>query len=189
MKKLAITLLSTLVPVLVVVFGFLFFQAEIASAFDSTRCTYDGQCVDNQKCYSPCGGGCGVWVANGPCGSAVVGGIRPPDGVKDFNLDAAMQGSGGNAIGLFVFVSRALRLFTIICGLGIFLTFLWAGYALITQAGNSKAYSDVRERLQYALVGLIIVVSAYTIAAIIGLIFFGNPAYLINPDLASIGAI
>ena len=183
--------LTLLFPVIlfVVFFAVSTFLPTSAQAFDSSKCTYTGQCVDNMKCYSPCGGRCGVWVSNGPCGSAVVGGIKPPEGVLEYNTETMMQGGGGNSIGIFAFLSVALRLFTIICGLFMFFNFLWAGYALITRAGDSKAFSDVRERLQYALIGLVIIVAAYMISAIFGLLFFGDAGFILQPNIAMFGAI
>lgn len=178
--------------ILAVTFAFVFFAFQkptISQAFDSSKCTYIGQCVDNLKCYSPCGNSCGVWVANGPCGSAVIGGIQPPDGVIDYNLDAAMQGGGGNAIGIFVFLSVALRLFTVVAGLFMFFNFFIAGYTLIVSAGNSQKYTDVRERLTFGMIGLVIIVAAYMIAAMIGLLFFGDATFILQPDISQYGAI
>lgn len=177
-----------LLILLFVALGF-FASNQAVRAFDPTQCTYDGQCVQNETCYSPCGGGCGVWVANGPCGSAVVGGIKPPEGVQDYNTIAMMGGGGGNAIGVFAFISVGLRLFTIISGLFILFNFLIAGYTLIASAGNSQKYTDVRERLTFALIGLVIIVAAYMLAAMIGLIFFGDATFILQPNISQYSAL
>lgn len=158
-------------------------------AWDGSKCSYENQCVDNFKCHSPCGDSCGTWLKGDPCGSAVIGGIAPPSGVADYNTIAVFGGGGGNAIGVFAFISVGLRLFTILCGLFMFFNFLWAGYSLITRAGDNKAYTDVRERLSFAMIGLVVVVAAYMLAAMIGLIFFGDATFILQPDISRYSAI
>ncbi len=165
------------------------FFVPTAQAWDGSKCSYVDQCVENYRCK--CLGACTgtiIWTKGDPCGSAVIGGIRPPNGVSDYNLIAMLGGSGDN-IGIFAFISVGLRLFTILCGLFMFFNFLWAGYSLITRAGDSKAYADIRERLQYAMIGLVVVVAAYMLAAMIGLIFFGDATFILNPDITQYGAI
>lgn len=185
-------ILSSLVFGTILALGLMLFtfqQPSTTKAFDGSKCTYIGQCVDNVKCYSPCGNSCGVWVPGGACGSAVIGGIQPPDGVLDYNQAAAIQGGGGNAIGIFVFLSTALKLFTVVAGLFMFFNFFIAGYTLIAGAGNSQKYTDVRERLTFGIIGLVIIVAAYMIAAMIGLLFFGDATFILQPDISQYGAI
>ncbi len=146
-------------------------------------CTSIGQCGPNNKVCILIGPN--TVAPNGAdCGSAIIGGITAPQGVGVYNCDT------GNCtnIGIFSFISVALRLFTVICGLFMFFNFLWAGYALITKAGDTKAFTDVRERLQYAMIGLVIIVAAYMLAAIIGLVFFGNAGFILKPDISQYGA-
>lgn len=158
-------------------------------AWDGSKCSYLDQCVENFrcKCLGTCTGTI-IWTKGDPCGSAVIGGIRPPNGVSDYNLIAMLGGSGDN-IGIFAFISVGLRLFTILCGLFMFFNFLWAGYSLITRAGDNKAYTDVRERLSFAMIGLVVVVAAYMLAAMIGLIFFGDATFILQPDISRYSAI
>lgn len=106
----------------------------------------------------------------------IFGEVTPPAGVGQFDQAAG----GGDAIGLLVFISSGIRLFTIVAGLFVMLNFFLAGYEYIT-AGDSKAHQKVRERLTTSIIGLVIIVSAYTVIGLIGLIFFGNAGYIINP--------
>lgn len=109
----------------------------------------------------------------------VFGQVVPPAGVGAFDAAAG----GGDAIGLLVFFSTAIRIFTIVAGLFVMLNFFLAGYEYIT-AADSKAHQKVRERLTNSVIGLVIIVSAYTIIALISLIFFGNAGYIINPVIS-----
>lgn len=146
-------------------------------------CSYVGQCAPSNN---TCEMADATTIADigGPCGSAIIGGITAPQGVGSYNCSTGLCTN----IGIFSFISVALRLFTVICGLFMFFNFLWAGYALITKAGDTKAFTDVRERLQYAMIGLVIIVSAYMLAAIIGLVFFGNAGFILKPDISQYGA-
>ena len=146
-------------------------------------CSYQGQCAPSNKICEVVAQGV-IADIGGPCGSAIVGGITAPQGVGNYNCSTGLCTN----IGIFSFISVALRLFTVICGLFMFFNFLWAGYALITKAGDTKAFTDVRERLQYAMIGLVIIVAAYMLAAIIGLVFFGNARFILKPDISQYGA-
>ncbi len=146
-------------------------------------CNYRGQCAPSNKLCEEVAPGV-IADIGGPCGSAIIGGITAPQGVGSYNCSTGLCTN----IGLFSFISVALRLFTVLCGLFMFFNFLWAGYALITKAGDTKAFTDVRERLQYALIGLVIVVAAYMIAAIVGLVFFGDAGFILKPDITRYGA-
>lgn len=106
----------------------------------------------------------------------IFGRVTPPEGVTRFD-----QAAGGNdAIGLLVFISTGIRIFTIVAGLFVMLNFFLAGFEYIT-AGDSKAHAKARERLTTSVIGLVIIVSTYTIIGLIGLIFFGSAGYIINP--------
>lgn len=108
----------------------------------------------------------------------IFGKIETPKGIAAFDQAAG----GSTAIGLIVFLSTGIRIFTIVAGLYVFLNILLAGFDYIT-AGDNKAHQKVREKLTSSVLGLIVIVSAYTIAALIGLVFFGDPTFIINPTI------
>lgn len=152
-------------------------------------CTAPGQCSTNRtKCVLGGYGGYG-YIAPGtePCGSYVVGGVDPPKGVARYNFGAAM--SNGGTIGILLFISNALKFFAVICGLLVFFNILYAGYEYIVGAGKTDVHVKVRERLTWSVVGLILLIAAYMIAALIGLLIFGDPTFLLNPDLTKYGAL
>lgn len=150
-------------------------------------CTYAGQCVNNSLCaIGGYGGARYIAPSTRECGSFVVGGVGAPLGLARYNTVAEMQGGG---IGALLFFSTLLRLFTAIAGLAVFANFLYAAYVFISKAGDSKAFSEVQERLTFSIIGIVIIVAVYMIAAIIGLIFFGDASFILQPDITQFGAL
>lgn len=108
------------------------------------------------------------------------GQVSPPPGVADFN---AQVGGGPNDIGLFLFFNSLITIFTVVAGLWVLLNLLLAGYQYITGSGDSSTHQKVRDRITMSVIGLVIMVSAYTIVGIIGLLFFGDAAFFLNPTI------
>lgn len=136
-------------------------------------CESVGQCVNNRRCELVDG----VLYA-GPidCGSAQLGGVRPPGYIAAYNNQA-----GNN--GLLLFLSRLINLFVIICGIWTMFNFLYSGFIFITYGSDSKAMSEVKDKLTMTGIGLAIIASAYLIAGLIGLIFFGDASFILNPKI------
>lgn len=154
--------------------------AQPALAQDA-RCTAPGQCVDNRVCREI---SAGIYVlTNEPCGSAVVGRVTPPEAIRNWNWYEVRTGSGG--IGIIVFMSRIIHLLAIVAGIWVMFNFIRAGYVYISKAGESGAHAEVRDMLTWSVVGLIVIASAYAAAGIIGLLFFGDAGYILNPELTS----
>ena len=107
---------------------------------------------------------------------AVFGNVVAPQGVQQYNIAA-----GG--IGILLFLSAILRVFTIAMGIFAMINFLLAGYDYINAMGNTQAHTKVKDRLTMTVIGLVLIVGSYTIAGIIGLVFFGNAAFILNPEL------
>lgn len=129
----------------------------------------DSQCfADSRSEYNRCGGN---------IGSGVIGNVIPPVAIKHWSLNF------GSTIGLIRFFSLLIRLIAIIAGIFAMVNFVIAGLTYIASMGNTQANINVRDRLLFSFIGLMIIVSAYTLAAIIGLIFFGDATYILNPRL------
>lgn len=151
-------------------------------------CTDIGACGTNGKIciittplvVRPVGADCGV----GNAGSQIIGPIVPPQGVGAYN---ARAGVGG--IGILIFASNALKFFAVICGVVIFFNFISAGFEYITGAGKTETHTKVREKLTWSVLGLVLLISAYVIAAIIGLLIFGNASFILQPNIVQYGAL
>ena len=105
--------------------------------------------------------------------------VLAPNGVSEINA----QITGGQGIGIFIFLSRMLQLSTVIAGLIILFNFIISGYTYLTSDGNPKAHETVRNRITFSIIGILIIVCAYTITGLIGLIFFGDASYILNPKI------
>ncbi|MBT4124102.1 MAG: hypothetical protein HN981_02705 [Candidatus Pacebacteria bacterium] len=116
-----------------------------------------------------------------PSGSSVFGTINPPAGVDKYNAAS----SGG--IGLILFASNGIKIATTVAGVWVMLNFILAGWKYVVSSGDSKAHSEATTMMTNSVIGLAIIVGSYTIAAIFGLIFFGDATYILNPQLEGVG--
>lgn len=154
----------------------------VTHANAANGCQEVGQCINNQKCKcrfdDTSGRACEIvdnlYLSAEPCGSASLGGVKPPDAIKSLNREA-----GG--IGIIYFASRIFKFLTIIAGVWVMFNFIQSGYTFITASGNVQAYQTVRDQLTWSIVGLLLIAVAYTFAGLFGLIFFGDASYIINP--------
>lgn len=107
------------------------------------------------------------------------GTVEPPEGVKQFNI-----ASGGETnIGLLLFITRLTQVFTIIAGIFVMFNFIMAGYIYITSSGDSSAHGKVKDKITMSILGLIIIVAAYTITALLGLFLAGDAGFFLNPTI------
>lgn len=111
----------------------------------------------------------------------VFGTIEPPPGVDKYNTAA---GAGG--IGLILFFSNLIRFATVIAGIWVFVNFILAGWIYITSSGDTGAHKKVSEKLTMSVMGIMIIVGAYTVAALLGLVIFGDAKYILSPTLKGI---
>ncbi len=107
----------------------------------------------------------------------ILGTIEPPEGVKQYNEQA------GGQVGLVLFASNIIRVITIGAGVWVMFNFIMAGFKFVMSFGNVKAYDEVRDSVLWSLVGLVIIAISYTLAAIVGLLFFGDAMFILNPKL------
>jgi hypothetical protein len=107
----------------------------------------------------------------------IFGEIQAPPGVAEFNA----QADGG--IGIIVFFSNLIKLIAVVAGLWTMLNFILAGFTYVTAGDNSSAIEKIGTKLTMSVVGLGIIVASYTIAALIGLILFGDATFIINPQI------
>lgn len=145
----------------------------------SGGCTSAGQCVGNKRCVSVRGA---IYPGSEDCGSAQLGGVTPPAAITSYNWNVT---GGAKGIGIIVFLSRLIRLFTIVCGVWTMFNFLHSGYLLISYQSDTKAMQEVKDKLTMTAIGLAIIAGAYLTAGLVGLIFFGDASYILNPKLTS----
>lgn len=106
----------------------------------------------------------------------IIGSVTPPPGVTAYDAQA-----GG--IGLILFLSTLIRVFTVVAGLYVMAQFLLAGWQYITANGDTGVNAKVRERITMSLIGIVIIVASYTVAGMIGYLFFGDASFILNPNI------
>ncbi|MEN8253606.1 MAG: hypothetical protein ABFQ62_04495 [Patescibacteria group bacterium] len=109
----------------------------------------------------------------------VFGTLEAPQGVADYN----QQAGGADAIGIILFASNAIKLFTVVAGIYVLYNFVRAGLSLVSGGGKSDKYSEATNKMTMSVIGIILIAASYTIAGLIGLIVFGDATYILNPKI------
>jgi hypothetical protein len=110
----------------------------------------------------------------------LVGDIEAPVGVTLLNLQ-----SGG--IGIVLFLSNMIKFIIIVGGLLTLINLALAGFTYLTSGGKTDANVKVKDKILMSFVGLLLIIVAYTVAALVGYLFYGDPSYIITPNITPIG--
>lgn len=115
----------------------------------------------------------------------IFGSVTPPPGVAQFNAQASA--GGGSGIGIVIFVSNLIKVVFIIAGLFGLFNIISAGYIFLNSQGNAKELEKATSSLTYSLLGLAVMVGAFTITSIISFLLFGDASFILNPVLPTAG--
>lgn len=102
------------------------------------------------------------------------------------NITNPLPASYKNAVtggGLILFLSNVLRLVFVGAGIFAFINFIIAGFQYMSAAGDAKALSAAWDRIWQSLVGLVIIVGSFAMAALVGQVFFGNVNAILTPSI------
>ncbi len=110
-----------------------------------------------------------------------IGTLDKPPGAAQ--LDVKAQAETGSDIGLMLLVSNIIKLMTIVMGLWALINFLMAGYKLITGQGDPGAMGKAQNQITLSVLGLVLIIATYTAVGIIGLLFFGDAGFILNPTV------
>lgn len=83
--------------------------------------------------------------------------------------------------GLGLLIANGLRLFFVVAGILAFINFILAGFQYMMAAGDSKALQAAWDRIWYSLLGLILMVGAFALAAVFGYLLFNDPGFMLRP--------
>ncbi len=103
------------------------------------------------------------------------GTIKAPDVIEN---SYGVLGTGAGLTGL---VSRIIVLITIVGGIWALFNILIAGFSVITAADDSKKISEMSSKITNTFIGLLVMVAAPLLAALIGLFFFGDAGFFLQP--------
>lgn len=115
--------------------------------------------------------------------SDLFGTIAVPQGVDKYQ---ALSPSG---IGIIPFASSALRLGSVGAGIWVMFNFLKAGWIYVFSSGDTGAHKKVTELATMSIIGIALIVSSYTVAGIVGLVFFGDASFILNPKFEGVGDV
>lgn len=108
-----------------------------------------------------------------------IGTVAPPGGI--FSTPAIS--ATGEFIGVMILLNSLLKLVFVVAGLFAFINLILAGFAFISSGGDAKAIAKAMEKIYYTLIGLVIIVCSFLLAAIFGLLLFRDSMAILNPKL------
>lgn len=83
--------------------------------------------------------------------------------------------------GLVPFFTNLIRLMFVGAGIYAFLNFIIAGYQYMSAGGDTKALSAAWARIWQSLLGLVIIVGSFALAALFGYLIFGDAGFILKP--------
>ena len=108
--------------------------------------------------------------------TSIVGTVENP-------LPPAYQGITGSPGGLILFLTNILRLVFVAAGLFAFINLILAGFQFMGAGGDAKAVGQAWGKIWQSLMGLILVVGSFALAALFGYLLFGDAGYILNPKI------
>lgn len=112
--------------------------------------------------------------------AAIFGEISPPYKGYESKL--------GANFGLIVFLNNILKLLFVVGGLLAFLNLIVAGLQFLQSGGDPKSIEQAWNKIWQSLVGLLIIVTSFILAVIMGQLVFGDPAAILNPKIYGPGS-
>lgn len=108
--------------------------------------------------------------------SDIFGTIEPPEAIKKFSPT-------GDSSGLIMLFNNILRLLIVIGGIYALLNFILAGFQFISAGGDPKKIEAAWGKIWQSIVGLLIIVASFALAALLSKILFGNAGAILNPKI------
>ena len=105
-------------------------------------------------------------------------------GTVDNPLPSAYRGvTAAQGGGLILFLTNILRLVFVVAGLFAFINLILAGFQFMSAGGDDNAIEKAMAKIWQSLVGLILVVGSFALAALFGYLLFGNAGFILNPQI------
>jgi hypothetical protein len=99
-------------------------------------------------------------------------------------LPAAYQGvTAAQGGGLILFLTNILRFVFVVAGIFAFINLILAGFQFMGAGGDSKAVEKAWGKIWQSLLGLVLVVGSFALAALFGYMLFGNAGFILNPQI------
>lgn len=108
-------------------------------------------------------------------------GVIDPSGVQLWATKAVTP--TGELPGIISFVNMLLRIVIAVAGIWVFLNIIIAGFGYISAGGDPKKVEQSWTKIWQSLVGLVVILASFIIAAAIGILFFQDAGAILNPNL------
>ncbi len=107
-----------------------------------------------------------------------IGKITPPA-----HLPLLFVSGDPKLTGLISLINTLLRLTFIVAGLWAFINIILAGFGFLSAGGDDKKIAKSWAQMWQSLIGILIIVSSFVIAAIIGIVLFNDPSAILVPKI------
>jgi hypothetical protein len=84
-------------------------------------------------------------------------------------------------------LSNIIRLLIVGAGLYALVNFVIAGIGFINSAGNPEGIQKSWAKIYQSIIGLAVVMLSFAFAAILGMLLYGNPSAILQPEITGPG--
>ena len=106
--------------------------------------------------------------------SNIIGTITPPA-----SIPSSPVATTGFLRGIIVFI-------IVLAGIFSFWQIILAGFSYITAGGDKAKVEVAQQKINHALIGLVIIAASFIISAIAGKILFNDPGFILNPKIETV---
>ena len=85
--------------------------------------------------------------------------------------------------GLILFLTNILRLVFVAAGILAFINLIVAGFQYMNAGGDTKALGQAWGRIWGSLLGLVLIVGSFALAALLGYVLFGDAGFILSPKV------
>jgi hypothetical protein len=114
------------------------------------------------------------FIINPVHASNIIGTITPPANIPS------------NPVATTGFLRAILVFIMVVAGIFSFWQIILSGFNYITAGGDKGKVEIAQQKLNHALIGLVIIAASFIIAAIAGQILFDNPSFILNPKIETV---
>lgn len=108
----------------------------------------------------------------------IFGQITPP-----YSGSYSSGGGYGSYAGIILFLNNVLKLIFVVGGILVLFNLIFAGFQFLNAGGDPKKIEEAWNKIWQSLVGILIMVASFVIAALIGVILFGKPQAILWPAI------
>lgn len=108
--------------------------------------------------------------------------LAATDGLGSITNPLPYSGTGPGG-GLIILLNNVLRLVFVGAGIYAFIRLIVAGLGFISAGGDSKKMTSAWNSIWQSLLGLIIIIGSFAIAALIGQLLYRDPGAILSPKI------